>query len=737
VATGRLGERLNDGRLVLAIGAATGIGLAWEGLRPTGQSVLDWSLLVLACAAAVWAAATAPWWALVVLAAVAAALAPPVAGLVVGMGVLVVALVSGTMRDGQVVAQAFVAGAAILVLAVARDVVAWGVNAAIAVGVTAAVGALGVVRRSPRERRTAWWALGGVAVVVLVAGLGLTVAGLSARSDLSAGNADTREALRLLKRGDFDAARESLSRAAIRFEQAADALDAPWAQPARLVPVVAQHRNAGSRLSSSVADVSRTIDEQLSRVDLDALRIVDGRIDIDAVRALQEPMRELRTALDVLDADLRAVDSGWLLPPVRDELIEVSGEIDEQQALGETAREALEVAPAMLGADEPRVYFVMFTTPAEARGQGGFMGNWAELTVTDGRIEMSRFGRHGELDDGGSRPRVLTTMPEDWMDRYGQFGFQKEPGGVVGEQPWQLNTLSPNFPSAAQLVADLYPQSGGRPVDGVFSLDVFAMQELIGLVGPLEIENAPSLTSSNTAEFLLLQQYEGLDDDLTHLDRIDMLETIARETITRLLTTNPPDPLELGRAMAPMVDASRVYAWSRVPEEQALLTDIGLDGTILDDDLLVDAEGARRDGVLVAVNNSGGSKIDSFLERSFTYDAESGELRLTFTNTAQDDGYPLYVIGTVRGEVPPGTSLLWLSVFTTKPFDWVSVDGQRTPVTSGAEAGKLVYDLNLVIGPRDSETVVFHFDPAQAYPPVLVEQIQPLSREPETSGFVR
>jgi hypothetical protein len=728
---------MNDQRLVLAIGAATGVGLAWHGLSPTGQTVLDWTLLVLACTATVLAAATAPWWALVVFAAVAAALAEPITGLVVGIGVLLLALAAGTLRHSQMVEQAFVAGAAMLVLAVARDVAAWGVNAAIGCGVAAAVGVLGVVRRSREQRRIAWWTLGGAAAVVLMACAGLVVAGLSARSDLSAGNTDTREALRLLKRGEFDAARESLSRAAVRFDQAADALDAPWAQPARLVPVLAQHRDAGSRLSSSVADVSRTIDEQLSHVDLDTLRIVDGRIDIDAVRALQEPMSQLQTALDVLEGDIRAVDSGWLLPPVRNELIEVSGEIDEQQAIGEIAREALEVAPAMLGADEPRVYFVMFTTPAEARGQGGFMGNWAELTVTDGRIEISRFGRHGELDDDGRRPRVLTTMPEDWMDRYGQFGFQKEPGGVVGEQAWQLNTLSPNFPSAAQLVADLYPQSGGRPVDGVFSLDVFAMQELIGLVGPLEIENAPSLTGSNTAEFLLLEQYEGLDDDLTHLDRVDMLETIAQETITRLLTTNPPDPLELGRAMAPMVDASRVYAWSRVPEEQALLTDIGMDGTVLDDDLLVDALGARRDGVLVAVNNSGGSKIDSFLERSFTYDAEAGELRLTFTNTAQDDGYPLYVIGTARGDVPPGTSLLWLSVFTTKPFDWVLVGGQQTPVTSSAEAGKLVYDLNLVIGPRDSETVVFHFDPSTGYPPVLVEQIQPLSREPETRGFVR
>ncbi|MGB7880584.1 MAG: hypothetical protein WBL31_17595, partial [Ilumatobacteraceae bacterium] len=33
-----------------------------------------------------------------------------------------------------------------------------------------------------------------------------------------------------------------------------------------------------------------------------------------------------------------------------------------------------------------------FTTPAETRGLGGFMGNWIELTADDGRIRVSAAG---------------------------------------------------------------------------------------------------------------------------------------------------------------------------------------------------------------------------------------------------------------------------------------------------------------------------------------------------------
>jgi hypothetical protein len=178
--------------------------------------------------------------------------------------------------------------------------------------------------------------------------------------------------------------------------------------------------------------------------------------------------------------------------------------------VGQRALDALDVAPAVLGAEGERVYFVMFTTPAEARGQGGFMGNYAEITIDQGRIEMTEFGSDEDLNAAGERPRRLVDAPEDWLARYGPFGFAMGPDKVVGEVPWKNITMSPNFPATAQVVAELYPQSGGREIDGVISLDVFALEQLVGLVGPLEIDGAPEpLTADNTSQFLLFDQYRA------------------------------------------------------------------------------------------------------------------------------------------------------------------------------------------------------------------------------------
>src|SRR5690606_32971991 len=141
-----------------------------------------------------------------------------------------------------------------------------------------------------RERRIAMFVLGAAATVAAVAVVGLVAAAGAARPDLAEGNRTARQGIRELKAGEFERAQVSFERAADAFERAADDLDAPWVQPARLLPVVSQHRAAGVELSGAAALATRTIERQLELVDVGALRLVDSRIDVAAVTALHEPM---------------------------------------------------------------------------------------------------------------------------------------------------------------------------------------------------------------------------------------------------------------------------------------------------------------------------------------------------------------------------------------------------------------------------------------------------------------
>src|SRR6185436_14043299 len=97
--------------------------------------------------------------------------------------------------------------------------------------------------------------------------------------NLTRGTDEAKRALDSLKSGDFTTAQQGFDLAAALLDGAGDDLEAPWAQPARLIPVVAQHRRAASELATTAASVSLTISDVLDEVDFDQLRVVNGTID--------------------------------------------------------------------------------------------------------------------------------------------------------------------------------------------------------------------------------------------------------------------------------------------------------------------------------------------------------------------------------------------------------------------------------------------------------------------------
>lgn len=719
VSPRRIKLRGSDQRLVLAVGAATGVGLALRGLSPTGAPFIDWILLIVASIGAVWAAASAPWWALSGLAGTACALAEPWLPILIGAGVFALSLGIGATRRSQPVERAVVAGASMLVLSMMRNFDTFGLSTAISLALVAATMVLGLRRRSRKERRTAMVVAGTTATLAIVAGLGFLAAGVSARPDLSDGNRAARQGLRELKSGEFELAQVSFDRAANAFDRAEADLSSPWAQPARLLPIASQHRRAGQDIAAAAGETANTIEKQLAVIDFDALTIRDGSIDIAAVEALQQPMAELQSSLEDLESAIVDADDPWLVGPVRDRLDSLSVEIDEQRDLGAKANDALAIAPAMLGTEGERVYFVMFTTPAEARGQGGFMGNWAEVTVDDGHLEMTAFGRTADLNSGGDRHRILTG-PEDWLARYGPYGFQTGNDKVVGEVPWSNVTVSPHFPSTGQVVAELYPQSGGRPIDGVISVDVEALAALLGVVGPIDTPEVDvTLDETNAAGYLLSDQYE-LDKAL----RLDLLESVAREVLGRLLAGEADDPLDLGRALAGPAKEGRVLVWSRNEPEQALFETVGIDGSLLGNP----AESSDELRLSLRVANAAANKIDTYLSRTMCIGVSDGAIEVTaqVTNNSPDRSDPDYVFGN-RVDLPAGSNRSLVTLHSTTPVSALSVDGVATPAQTQVEAGAFATMIPIDLAP--GQTIELRYTipgvPEQAhlrvYPQPLVQ----------------
>lgn len=685
-----------DERLATAIAIASGLVALLSPASPTGSAVPDVLVVFAAVASVSWASASAPWWMLGAAAGVAGAIALSPIALVAGFLAFLAALHIGLFRRDDSEVRAVIGG-------VLANVFAWsalegffGLSAIISVSVCSAVVVSGVLRRPSKTRRGAWIGAGAVGALAVLAIAGLAAAGTGARTDLTDAASSARSAVRLLNDGDYQAAAVEFDAAADGFDRASGQLDGPLAFPARLLPGVAQNLTAGRELASVATDATSDAAAALREVDPKLLTLRNGSIDLDAVRAVEAPLARVENALIALDAASERVRSDWLISPLRRQLDSLQADLDDNRPKLATAREAVRLAPQLLGGDGERRYLLLFTTPGESRGATGFFGNWAEMTVTDGLIEIVEFGRTGQLNvalraNGSS----CDGCSAEFLTYYGQYGFTTGDDGSVGNVAWSNITIPAHFPYAAEAVASIYPGSGGRVIDGVIAMDPYTIAELMAITGPIEVAELDVIVSSaEAAEFLLVDQYALADEQSV---RVEALETLAAEAITRLLTSSLPDPPEIARDFGPLVEEGRLLMWTTEPVERAFLNEIGMLGAL---PALDPVDG----GFGFTVINGSANKIDSFLEREVeieeVFDEQGSRALLatvTLTNTAPTDGFPSYIIGNAVG-LPVGTSRLIVTLFGPAGAEALVVDGESVPVATGTEAGWFGYRTTVEIG---------------------------------------
>lgn len=691
---------------VTAVVLASAVGVALADLRPTGLRLSD--ALFAAALGAVVAAAGARATALSLLVAATAA------GIAIGGDVWLVAAAAGAVLavavgwDPHLPGVVGAASAACTIQALVRlpEVGFSGGSALVAGGAAAVIVVSGLRRSSRATRRRARYVALGVGLYLLVAAAGTGLAALDARQSSADAVAAARQAFTAARAGNDEQAITAFRRSALAFNDARSAVRAAWAMPGWTVPVVGAQLEAIDAVADHGAQLALVGAEAAADADLDSIRFVDGRMDLDAVAGLEVPLLDVATALDDAQEDLVDIDSPWLLPPVADRVERFAGEVDGALPEAELALDGVRLAPELLGADEPRRYFLAFVTPAELRGLGGFMGEFGVLTADDGDLELVRHGSIQRLTLAGRARGATITGPEDYLGRWGVFDPARYPGDIP---------FSPDFPTVAEVIEEYYPQAGGQEVDGVISVDPVALQSLLEITGPIVVPDQPApLTSENAAQFLLEDQYLEFGE---RADRKDFLNDATRITFERLTSGDIPAPSRLADVLGPVVRQGRLMVALADDEEQGLV------------DRVPDLDGAfpRPDGgdfVALTTQNGANNKIDIFMHRSVTYEAtydpDTGQIDATATvrirNDAPASGLPDIVLGNGRRgqaqELPNGTNEVYLSLYSPHRLRQATLDGQELLLSPGTELSWNTYSRFLQIPPGGEITVVFELEGA-------------------------
>jgi len=676
--------------------AAAAIAGAVSGGHPTTIAVLDvfWCAVFAGgvTAAAAWAR---PWtWTWVAGVAALASVGSPVA-LVCAVLALAVALTGGTRRQPMAILGAVSTALAAQALLRLSTFAFFGAPSLVAAAAVTPLLASAYRHGPQRARGRARIGLLVVGGLVMLALVGFGVAAFGARPKLEHGVAQARVGLDAARAGDQTASVAALRESSESLDSAHQQLSAPWALPLRAIPVAAQQATAlaqGAELGAELADTGTIT---VSQANYRELRSAKGTIDLKKLATMQQPIATSADALHDAQRRIDALDSGWLVAPIASPLSSLASDIDREVTEVDLARDTLAVVPGLLGGSGSRRYVVLFTNPAESRFAGGFVGAFAELTAENGKVTLDATVSEDKfLDTVEARQRSLV-IPPDLAQRYRRY----DPARYL-----QNLTVSPDFPTDAGLVREIWPQITGHSVDGVIMADPFALAGFLRLTGPVQVDGLPQpLTADNAVSYLLKDQYLGTDRDAVRKER---LGDSARATFEALTSRDLPGPATIGKALGPVLGEGHLQFTVFNDRENALLDRLGAIRRF--------DPAAGRDFVSLRTANANPNKIDPYLNRRLDYDVtyapSTGEVSavatVTVSNTAPSNGLPKYVLGNDLQQ-PVASNTMYLSLYS--PLDLREATVNRAPfaVEPQQEFGGNVYSSLMTVPAGETRSIRF------------------------------
>jgi hypothetical protein len=255
---------------------------------------------------------------------------------------------------------------------------------------------------------------------------------------------------------------------------------------------------------------------------------------------------------------------------------------------------------ALLGGSGARTYLFEQVDPAELRGSGGFIGSYSLLDVNRGVVTL-----------GGAHDVALVDAPYPLP---GQAKYIPAPAALqlVFSHGWVFgdSNYAADFAQAAQDGERLLKNQTGQSVDGVISIDPWAVAALLTVTGPLAVPGYNTTVRADTFPEDVFQRLEtAANNTVNKKDFFPAVATLVIQRINALSSAQWPKLLgALNTAVSqrhlqvyfndqPVEDQMRLIGWAGT----AVGPQAGADETMLEDE-----------------SNLAGNKANHFLTRTFT-----------------------------------------------------------------------------------------------------------------------
>lgn len=310
--------------------------------------------------------------------------------------------------------------------------------------------------------------------------------------------------------------------------------------------------------------------------------------------------------------------------------------------VSQSASELSSFLNQIIGEGQMRTYLVLLLNNNELRPGGGFIGNFALVEFDKAKLKAITVEDIYQID---GQLKETIEPPRQLKEKLGTDRFYLRDSNWTGD-----------FPTNAQTARDFFKKETGKDVNGVITVDLSFVENLLSALGPQTLEEyKEEITAENLFE--KAQYYSEIGFTPGSTQKKDFMSALTKKIVDATIASLAQNSSD-NKSKSPLF-AFILSAKQALEQKHILLT---VDGTTLP--AFIEDKGwnprlpsaafnptddsqETRDYLALVEANIGANKVNHYIERNVDYemtigrDADLvGKLTITYKNNSQAETWP-------------------------------------------------------------------------------------------------
>jgi nucleoside-diphosphate-sugar epimerase len=362
---------------------------------------------------------------------------------------------------------------------------------------------------------------------------------------------------------------------------------------------------------------------------------------------------------------IKKVDTEIFPTFIRQNVVDIKNGSEEIGQLIEPAQKIVTFLPDLLGIDGRKRYLIILQNPSELRSTGGWLSSYGLIGIEAGQI------RELTIDDVYNAEGTLKNL-----DKFYSAPEDMQKALEIKNWSLSLSNWSPDFTDASNNAEFFVKEAAIAPsLDGVISIDVTLIQDLLKVWGGLEVAGEKEII---TADNLYPKIFE-IHDEFTpgSTQKSTFLSNLSSSIIKKLLSSKVEDIKPISNTLFAALDKKDILIYMKNQTSNQYFTNEGWSGAITKSYLSAPT---------VVQWNWGGNKANLFLKQNanlkvniinvneIQYSYELDIKNNSVTNTYPEGDYKNYL----RIQLPEDAEITSLNGFVDNYYSEKVVNNRRT-----------------------------------------------------------